>query len=210
MSRQLSLYWSLLRKHSLLVAHFSIYTNQYPTMKLFTAALLVTSVAAFAPSSVERTNTALSMDRRAAFGQIAVAGAVLAGVPAIASADGSVSAATINRARGIYGDRIVLLKGAVAAGDFKAIAEEKNAFVLFNSGAYANNKGKKKAAIAQTNDIFKAIRSGDKAAVKTAYDSYVAANEISGLPDVDSQSGQGYCNDYDFRNRSKAGAIYVR
>ena len=120
-------------------------------MKLFTAALLVTSVAAFAPSSVERTNTALSMDRRAAFGQIAVAGAVLAGVPAIASADGSVSAATINRARGIYGDRIVLLKGAVAAGDFKAIAEEKNAFVLFNSGAYANNKGKKKAASKEEN-----------------------------------------------------------
>lgn len=179
-------------------------------MKLFTAALLVSSVAAFAPSSVERTNTALAMDRRVAFGQIATAGAVLAGVPAIASADGSVSAASIGRARGLYGDRIIALKGAVAAGDFKAIAEEKNAFILFNSGAYANNKAKKNAAIAQTNDIFKAIRSGDKAAVKAAYDAYVSANDISALPTVDPNSGQGYCNDYDYRVRSKAGAIYVR
>lgn len=179
-------------------------------MKFITAALLITSAAAFAPSSVERTNTALSMDRRAAFGQIATAGAVLAGVPAIASADGAVSSASINRARGLYGERIVALAGAVSAGDFKAIAEEKNAFILFNSGAYANNKGKKAAAIAQTNDIFKAIRAGDKAAVKSAYDTYVKSNEITGLPDVDPQTGQGYCNDYDFRVRSKAGAIYVR
>jgi hypothetical protein len=183
---------------------------QFSNMKFITAALLITSAAAFAPSSVERTNTALSMDRRAAFGQIATAGAVLAGVPAIASADGAVSSASINRARGLYGERIVALAGAVSAGDFKAIAEEKNAFILFNSGAYANNKGKKAAAIAQTNDIFKAIRAGDKAAVKSAYDTYVKSNDITGLPAVDPQTGQGYCNDYDFRVRSKAGAIYVR
>ena len=65
------------------------------------------------------------MDRRAAFGQIATAGAVLAGVPAIASADGSVSTATIQRARSVYGDRIVALKSAVESGDFAAVAEEK-------------------------------------------------------------------------------------
>jgi len=150
------------------------------------------------------------MDRRAAFGQIAAAGAVLAGVPAIASADGSVSNATINRARGLYGDRIFALKASVATGDFKAIAEEKNAFILFNSGAYANNKGKKNAAVAQTNDIFKAIRSGDKGAVKSAYDLYLSSNAITGLPVVDSQDGQGYCNDFDYRVKTKAGAIYQR
>jgi len=150
------------------------------------------------------------MDRRAAFGQIAAAGAVLAGVPAIASADGSVSASTIGRARGTYGERVVQLAPAVAAGDFKAIAKEKNAFILFNSGVYANNKGMKKAAVAQTNDIFKAIRSGDKAAVKGAYDAYVAANKITGLPDIDSKDGQGFCNDFDYRRGTKAGAIYVR
>lgn len=179
-------------------------------MKLSIAALLVTSVAAFAPSSVERTSTALNMDRRSAFAQIATTGAVLAGIPSIASADGAVSAATINRARGLYGDRIAALKDAVAAGDFKAIAEEKNAFILFNSGAYPTNKAKKNAAIAQTNEIFKAIRSGDKAAVKSAYDAYMAANEIRPLPEINSNVGQGYSSDFDFRSRTKAGAIYVR
>jgi hypothetical protein len=152
----------------------------------------------------------MNMDRRSAFGQIAVAGAVLAGIPAIASADGSVSGATIARARGTYGERIVGLKAAVAAGDFKAIAEEKNAFILFNSGSYANNRGMKKAAVAQTNDIFKAIRSGDKAAVQKAYDTYIAANKITGLPEVDSKDGQGFSNDFDYRSKTKAGAIYVR
>eukprot|EP00558_Chaetoceros_sp_UNC1202_P004976 CAMPEP_0197247736 /NCGR_PEP_ID=MMETSP1429-20130617/31732_1 /TAXON_ID=49237 /ORGANISM="Chaetoceros sp., Strain UNC1202" /LENGTH=181 /DNA_ID=CAMNT_0042708729 /DNA_START=34 /DNA_END=579 /DNA_ORIENTATION=+ len=179
-------------------------------LSLIAAALAVSSAAAFAPSSVERTSSVLNMDRRSAFGQIATAGAVLAGVPAIASADGSVSGATINRARGLYGDRIVNLKSAVDSGDFRAIAAEKSAFILFNSGAYANNKVKKNAAIAQTNEIFAGIRAGDKAAVKAAYEKYIAANAITGLPDVDPQSGQGYCNDFDFKTRSSAGAIYVR
>ncbi len=144
------------------------------------------------------------MDRRAAFGQIATAGAVLAGVPAIASADGAVSPATIGRARGMYGSRIAALKGAVASGDFKAIAEEKNAFILFNSGAYANNKAKKNAAIAGTNKIFAAIRSGDKAAVQSAYDSYIADNEIKDLISNETVDGQTYSSDYDYRVRTKS------
>ncbi len=144
------------------------------------------------------------MDRRSAFGQIATAGAVLAGVPAIASADGAVSGASIGRARGIYGSRIAALKSAVEAGDFKAIADEKNAFVLFNSGAYANNKSKKKAAIAGTNKIFSAIRSGDKAAVKAAYAEYTAANEIKDLTASTTVDGQTYSGDFDYRVRTKA------
>ena len=42
------------------------------------------------------------------------------------------------------------MKGAVAAGDFAAVAAEKNAFILFNSGAFpgTKNKDKKNAAIA--------------------------------------------------------------
>mmetsp|Transcript_8233 Transcript_8233/g.7777 ORF Transcript_8233/g.7777 Transcript_8233/m.7777 type:complete len:177 (+) Transcript_8233:26-556(+) len=176
-------------------------------MKFIVAALALTSVAAFAPSSLERSTTALSMDRRSAFGQIATAGAVLAGVPAIASAD---VAAQKNRARGLYGSRIANLAGAVAAGDYSAIAAEKSAFILFNSGAYPNNKPAQKNAVSQTNAIFAAIRSGDKAAVKSAYDTYVTTNKINILPTVDSNEGQGYCSDFDFRVRSSAGAIYVR
>ena len=144
------------------------------------------------------------MDRRAAFGQIATAGAVLAGVPAIASADGSVSTATIQRARSVYGDRIVALKSAVESGDFAAVADEKNAFILFNSGAYANNKSKKSAAIGATNEIFAAIRSKDAAKLKSSYASYVASNEITGMPAVDSSNGQGYCGDFDYRVKTKA------
>lgn len=139
------------------------------------------------------------MDRRSAFGQIATAGAVLAGVPAIASADGAASSATQARARAIYGDRVAALKGAVESGDFGAIADEKGAFILFNSGAYSTNKAKKKAAIAGTNAIFAAIRSGDKAAVKKAYNDYVAANNIKAFDTVKSDNGQGYSSDFDYR-----------
>ena len=145
------------------------------------------------------------MDRRSAFGQIATAGAVLAGVPAIASADGAASSASQQRARGIYGTRIAALKGAVESGDFTAIAEEKNAFVLFNSGAYSTNKAKKGAAISGTNAIFAAIRSGDKAAVKSAYLAYVKDNGIEGMADVDPNNGQGYCADFDYRVRTPQG-----
>merc|ERR1712194_906768 len=98
---------------------------------------LATSVSAFAPATNERSSTALNMDRRVAFGQIATAGAVLAGVPAIASADGAISGSTRIKAKVIYGSRIGALEQAVAAGDFAAIVAEKNAFILFNSGVYS-------------------------------------------------------------------------
>lgn len=149
----------------------------------------------------------MEVDRRAAFGQIAIGAAVVAGVPQIAAADGAVSAATIARARGIYGDRISALKSAVEKGDFDAVAEEKNAFVLFNSGAYprAVDKKAKAAAIAGTNDIFAAVKAKDASALKKAYSSYVAANEITPLPSIDNKYGQGYSGDYDYRVRTGAG-----
>lgn len=154
--------------------------------------------------TLQRTSTALNMDRRSAFGQIATAGAVLAGVPAIASADGAASAATQERARVIYGGRIADLASAVDKGDFGAIAEEKNAFILFNSGAYATNRAKKRAAIAGTNAIFAAIRSGDKGAVKSAYSAYIKDNGIKSIAAVSNSNGQGYSSDYDYRVRTPA------
>ena len=42
-----------------------------------------------------------------------------------ALADGAVSGATKNRARGIYGGRIAALRKAVDAGDFGAVVAEK-------------------------------------------------------------------------------------
>ena len=144
------------------------------------------------------------MDRRAAFGQIATAGAVLAGVPAMASADGAASIATMERARVKYGSRIAALQSAVDAGNFSAIADDKAAFILFNSGAYAANKAKKNAAIAGTNAIFAAIRSGDKAAVKAAYGNYVTENNIKDIGSVSSNDGQGYSSDFDYRVKTPA------
>lgn len=152
------------------------------------------------------------MDRRSAFGSIAGAASVVVAAPQFAFADGAVSAATINKAKLVYGDRIYGLKSAVDAGNFDAVAAEKNAFILFNSGVYptAKDKSLKKAAIEGTNEIFRAIKAGDKSALKSAYTSYVASNDIKPLPTVDPNKGQGYSGDFDFKRGTKAGAIYVR
>jgi Photosystem II Psb31 protein len=151
------------------------------------------------------------MDRRAAFTTIAGAAAVVTVAPQLAFADGAVSAASRLKARTVYGNRIYDLKAAVDAGNFDAVAAEKSAFILFNSGAYAKDKtGAKQAAIEGTNAIFAAIKAGDKAALKSAYSKYVASNEITGLPKVDNQKGQGYSSDFDYRRGTQAGAIYVR
>ena len=142
-------------------------------------------------------------DRRAALVQIA--GAAAAVVPFAANADGAVSSASIGRARGIYGTRIAALASAVGSGDFGAVVAEKNAFVLFNSGAYPKDKAKKSAAIAGTNAIFAAVRAQDKAALKSAYDDYVKTCSINELPSITNDDGQGYSNDYDYRARTASG-----
>mmetsp|Transcript_23425 Transcript_23425/g.65376 ORF Transcript_23425/g.65376 Transcript_23425/m.65376 type:complete len:182 (-) Transcript_23425:458-1003(-) len=174
------------------------------------SALLIASAAAFSPAAPERASTALNMDRRAAMG--AIGAAALVGVPAMASADGAISTASIQRAKFTYGSRIAALKSAVAAGDFAAVAAEKNAFILFNSGVYpaVKDKSSKASAIAGTNAIFAAIRSKDSGALKSAYDSYIAANDIREPEELDAAEGQGYCGDFDYRVRTKQAAIYVR
>ncbi len=144
------------------------------------------------------------MDRRSAAAQIATGAAVLAGVPTIALADGAVSKETAIRARGIYGQRIAALESAVNAGDFGAVAAEKNAFILFNSGAIQDKK-LKSAAVKGTNDIFAAIRAKDAAALKSAYAAYKSSNGIELAKSIDSSYGQGYSSDFDFRSRTPKG-----
>jgi hypothetical protein len=140
----------------------------------------------------------MAVDRRAAFGQIAVGAAVVASMPQLASADGAVSASTILKARAKYGDRIVGLKSAVASGDFDAVAAEKSAFILFNSGAYPRvvDKSDKADAVKATNAIFAAVKGKDAASLKSAYASYVSSNNIRAIPNVDPKNGQGYGSDY--------------
>lgn len=173
---------------------------------------LVASASAFAPAaSSERAATALNMDRRAAFGGIAAAAGVVA-MPGMASADGAVSKASIQRARYKFGSRIAALKDSVDKGDFAAVADEKNAFILFNSGAYPGikNKGKKSEAIAATNAIFQAIRGKDKKALQAAYAGYLKTTNMSDYAAISAEDGQGYSADYDYRVRTKQAAIWVR
>lgn len=148
----------------------------------------------------------MEVDRRAAFGQIAIGAAVAAGVPQMAAADGAVSAATMARAKAIYGDRIYALKPAVEKGDFDAVADEKNAFKLFNSGVYprVTDKEDKKAAIKATNDIFAAVKAKDASALKSAYKNYIAINDITPIPTISNKEGQGYSSDYDYRVKTKS------
>ena len=155
----------------------------------------------------------MSVDRRAAFGQIAAGAAAIASIPAAANADGAVSGATIGRARGIYGGRIADLKGAVEKGDFAAVLAEKNAFDLFNSGAYAQKsaitKAQKAIAVTETKNIMEAIASKNANQLKTSYAAYMK-NAAIDTKAVDMATGQGYSNDYDWKVRTKKGAIYQR
>lgn len=176
------------------------------------SAALIASASAFAPAaSSERATTALNMDRRAAMGGIAAAAGVVA-MPGMAFADGATSTASIQRARYVYGVRISNLADAVKAGDFAAVAAEKNAFILFNSGAYpgSKNKDKKAAAIAATNAIFQSIRSKDKKALADSYKSYLTTVEMSDYSALSADGGQGYSADYDYRVRTNQAAIWVR
>ncbi|KAK7235713.1 hypothetical protein SO694_00067027 [Aureococcus anophagefferens] len=139
--------------------------------------------------------------------------AAAAAAPQIASADGAVSAATVARSRGIYGGRIADLKDAVEKGDFAAVLAEKNAFDLFNSGAYAQKsaitKAQKAIAVTETKNIMEAIASKNANQLKTSYAAYMKNAAIDTKP-VDVSTGQGYSNDYDWKVRTKKGAIYQR
>ncbi|GMH47250.1 hypothetical protein TrRE_jg7611 [Triparma retinervis] len=144
-------------------------------MKLTIFLTLFAASTAFSPTFLapSRSSTSLNMDRRevlASASTLALAGAFSAASPALA--DGAVSQSTKNRARGIYGNRIAGLKKAVDTGDFGAVVAEKNAFILFNSGALKGDKAKTNEAIGATNSIFAAIRAQDKPGLKKAYDDY--------------------------------------
>jgi len=143
----------------------------------------------------------------------AVAGAVV--MPQVAMADGAVSTATIQRARGIYGGRIAGLKTAVSKGDFAAVESEKNAFILFNSGAYRTNspkaKAEKAATVAAYEDVLAAVNAKDAGKLKSSYAAYVKAADIDINPKpVDQMTGQGYSNDYDWKVKTDKGVIYQR
>jgi len=140
----------------------------------------------------------------------AVAGAVV--MPQVAMANSNAPA--IQRARGIYGGRIASLKDAVSKGDFAAVESEKNAFILFNSGAYRTGekaKAEKAAAVAAYEDVVAAVNAKDAGKLKSSYAAYVKAADIDINPKkLDVMSGQGFGSDYDWKNRTDKGAVYQR
>jgi len=148
----------------------------------------------------------------------AIGAVVFAGAAMPAFADGAVSTATVQRARGIYGTRIEELSGAVANADFAAVADELNAFKLFSSGAYAKNgpidKENKKQINAAIANIETAIKKKDAALLKSAYTTVMEVGEL-GQKDFanegkDRAYSQGYSSDFDWKKGTKVGTIYVR
>lgn len=105
------------------------------------------------------------------------------------------------------------LQKAVAAGDFAAVADEKNAFELFQSGAYQANGGKAQATkavlVEQYGKIMEACASKNKDALKSAYGTYITAADISTILDP-AAGGQGYSSDYSWTKGSAKAEIYVR
>ncbi|CAM9754311.1 unnamed protein product [Chrysoparadoxa australica] len=143
----------------------------------------------------------------------ATAAIVAGAVTESASADGAVSLATIARAKGIYGGRILGLKDAVSKGDFDAVGAEKNAFVLYNSGAYkrgnVDDKANQAQATALTKEIMAAVSAKDKAALGKAYSAYVKLIDID-TKLYDPAGSQGISSDYDWKSRTNKGTIYQR
>ena len=96
-----------------------------------------------------------------------------------------------------------------------AVADEKNAFILFNSGAYQLKTPAAKAAkaVAQegTADIFAAVDAKDAGKLKAAYAAYTKNAGIDLSPAKESvMGGQGFGSDYDWKNRTPKGTVYQR
>lgn len=120
---------------------------------------------------------------------LAHAASVAVMAPAAAFADGANSKATVEKARAIYGSRVVRLQAADAA----TILEEKNAITLLISGAYragANGNPNDKQMNAQLSAIekklLKSAKAGDSAAAQAGIKEIVS---LAGLRELDGVDG---------------------
>uniref|UniRef100_A0A6V1UIU7 Photosystem II Psb31 protein domain-containing protein n=1 Tax=Heterosigma akashiwo TaxID=2829 RepID=A0A6V1UIU7_HETAK len=161
----------------------------------------------------------MQMEGRREFLNAAFGAAVVAGAAMPAFADGAVSTATVQRARGIYGGRIEDLKSAVDAGNIAAVAEEINAFKLFASGAYAKkspaDKASQKLVNAAIAEIEDGIKTNNAGKVKSGYAKVIEAGELNysdfKYDGKDRAYSQGYSSDFDWKKGdAKKGTIYVR
>eukprot|EP00182_Erythrolobus_australicus_P001447 CAMPEP_0185833042 /NCGR_PEP_ID=MMETSP1353-20130828/2443_1 /TAXON_ID=1077150 /ORGANISM="Erythrolobus australicus, Strain CCMP3124" /LENGTH=221 /DNA_ID=CAMNT_0028531287 /DNA_START=59 /DNA_END=724 /DNA_ORIENTATION=- len=156
------------------------------------------------------------VDRRAALRlgvAAAIAAAAAGAAPQLARADGAVSGATRNRARNLYGSRVLDLTVAIEqlpslvdSGDWVKVSNvvssdkkkpgfltsEKNAFDLFVSGGWAGYSPEQKALTGAKNIMFqmaaqleRAAKNKDKSAGKKAAERLVASfNEFKAVGEI--------------------------
>ena len=116
------------------------------------------------------------------------AGFAVALGPAAAFAEGANSKATVEKARAIYGSRVVRLQGADAA----TILEEKNAITLLISGAYRSgvngnpaDKQMNKQLSAIEKNVLKAAKAGDSKGAQAGIKEIVSLAKLRELDGYD-------------------------
>jgi len=131
----------------------------------------------------------------------AVGAFVAAAAPVAVSADGANSKATVDKARAIYGSRVVRL----ASASPEAIIEDQNAITLFISGAYragpngnTQDKAISKQLLALKKTALDGAKSGDAAKAQGALKEMIA---IAKLTEQD-----GYDGNYNPKQRRNPGA----
>eukprot|EP00617_Octactis_speculum_P023869 CAMPEP_0185767228 /NCGR_PEP_ID=MMETSP1174-20130828/41831_1 /TAXON_ID=35687 /ORGANISM="Dictyocha speculum, Strain CCMP1381" /LENGTH=188 /DNA_ID=CAMNT_0028451305 /DNA_START=55 /DNA_END=621 /DNA_ORIENTATION=+ len=180
------------------------------------ALCLAASASAFTPVFNRAQSTVVmsaEQSSRRGFVQTVGAFGAMVGASSAALADGAQSMSTRQRSKGIYGARIVALDQAVAAGDFAAVEEQKNAFVLFVSGGFTTPSGKviAKELKADYANIFAAVSNKDQAALKSSYAEFVKKADIRPLYDEKTKAyTQGYSTEYDWKAYTPKGTIYQR
>jgi len=161
---------------------------------------------AFSPSPIGRQGVATTQDGRSVIsmgltrrqlGALAAASAL----PLAASADGANSKATVEKARAIYGSRVVRL----ASASPEDILEDQNALTLFISGAYragpngnAQDKAISKQLLALKKTAIDGAKAGDASKAQGALKQIVA---IAKLTEQD-----GYDGNYNPKQRRNPGA----
>lgn len=121
-----------------------------------------------------------AVGRRELFAQGAAAALAM---PAFAAlADGANSAATVEKARSIYGSRVFRLQTASAEG----IVADANAITLFISGSYrgAQNKDVKKSLTALQKKIVASAKAGDESGAKASLKEFIALAKIGKEQDL--------------------------
>uniref|UniRef100_A0A0G4GQD1 Photosystem II Psb31 protein domain-containing protein n=1 Tax=Chromera velia CCMP2878 TaxID=1169474 RepID=A0A0G4GQD1_9ALVE len=133
-----------------------------------------------------------------------VAGLVGSLLPRDALADGPVNRASVQRAQGFYGLKVLELESEIQKGNLKKLKKNTGLFDLYAKGAFAlSTKEAKADAVAKAEAVKSAIEAGDVGAIKTSYASFKGLLPVE-LTDPsrnkrDNESYQGYGTEFDWK-----------